>query len=167
MDLHGEIRSREACIKSTRLAMELARRHGTRLHVLHISTAGELALFEQGPLIRADGSRKQITAETCVHFLRFARGDYARQLDVLYAHFPRDQVLLLRSEHLRSDPEACVGDACSFLGVAPPAAGTAYEPVFVGDYRPASPGSPGTRLLRWLMRRELRDMRERYGIAFD
>ena len=76
--MHPDIRSREACIKSTRLAMELARRHGTRLHVLHISTADELALFEQGPLIRADGSRKQITAETCVHFTRFARDDYDR-----------------------------------------------------------------------------------------
>lgn len=78
VECHPDIRSREACIKSTRLAMELARRHGTRLHVLHISTADELALFEKGPLIRADGSRKQITAETCVHFLHFARPDYAR-----------------------------------------------------------------------------------------
>jgi dihydroorotase len=75
---HPDIRSREACIKSTRLALSLADTHGTRLHVLHISTADELALFEQGPLIRADGSRKKITAETCVHFTRFARGDYAR-----------------------------------------------------------------------------------------
>lgn len=78
VECHPDIRSREACIKSTRLALELARRHGTRLHVLHISTADELALFEQGPLIRADGSRKKITAETCVHFLRFDRQDYAR-----------------------------------------------------------------------------------------
>lgn len=93
-----------------------------------------------------------------------ARGDYARQLDTLYAHFPREQVLLLRSERLRSDPEACVRDACEFLGVAPPAAGGAYEPVFVGDYRR---GTPGTGWLRWLIRRELRAMRERYGIAFD
>jgi len=78
VECHPDIRSRQACIKSTRLAMELARRHGTRLHVLHISTADELALFEKGPLIRLDGSRKQITAETCVHFLHFARPDYAR-----------------------------------------------------------------------------------------
>ncbi len=78
VECHPDIRSRQACIKSTRLAIELARRHGTRLHVLHISTADELALFERGPLIRADGSRKQITAETCVHFLHFARPDYAR-----------------------------------------------------------------------------------------
>jgi len=74
---HPDIRSREACIKSTRLAISLARRHGTRLHVLHISTADELALFEAGPLVRADGTRKQITAETCIHFLRFDRSDYA------------------------------------------------------------------------------------------
>jgi dihydroorotase len=78
VECHPDIRSREACIKSTRLALSLANKHGTQLHVLHISTADELALFEQGPLIRADGSRKKITAETCVHFLRFARGDYAR-----------------------------------------------------------------------------------------
>ncbi len=76
-EMHPDIRSREACIKSTRLAISLARKHGTRLHVLHISTADELELFEKGPLIRADGSRKQITAETCVHFLHFARPDYA------------------------------------------------------------------------------------------
>ncbi|RNF86416.1 dihydroorotase [Montanilutibacter psychrotolerans] len=74
---HPDIRSREACMRSTELAIALARRHGTRLHVLHISTAQELALFEAGPLVRADGSRKQITAETCVHFLRFDREDYA------------------------------------------------------------------------------------------
>ena len=74
---HPDIRSREACKKSTVLALSLARRHGTRLHVLHISTADELALFETGPMVRSDGSRKQITAETCIHFLRFDRSDYA------------------------------------------------------------------------------------------
>jgi len=78
-ECHPDIRSREACIRSTRLALELARRHGSRLHVLHISTADELALFERGPLVGADGKvRKRITAETCIHFTRFDRGDYAR-----------------------------------------------------------------------------------------
>ncbi len=70
---HHLIRSREACIKSTRLAMDLARRHGTRLHVLHITTAEEAALFATGPI-----ESKRITAETCVHFLHFDSGDYAR-----------------------------------------------------------------------------------------
>jgi dihydroorotase len=70
---HPLIRSREACIKSTRLAISLARKHNTRLHVLHISTADELALFEPGPL-----ANKRITAETCVHFLHFDDSDYER-----------------------------------------------------------------------------------------
>jgi dihydroorotase len=70
---HPLIRSREACMKSTQLAIGLARKHGTRLHVLHISTADECALFEPGPL---DG--KRITAETCVHFLHFCDEDYDR-----------------------------------------------------------------------------------------
>jgi len=70
---HPLIRSREACIKSTQLAISLARKHGTRLHVLHISTADELALLEPGPV-----SGKRITAETCVHFLHFSAKDYAR-----------------------------------------------------------------------------------------
>jgi dihydroorotase len=70
---HHLIRSREACIKSTRLAMQLARRHGTRLHVLHVTTAEEANLFEPGPI-----EGKRITAETCVHFLHFDSGDYPR-----------------------------------------------------------------------------------------
>jgi dihydroorotase len=72
VERHPYIRSREACIKSTRLAMELARRHDSRLHVLHITTAEELELFTPGP---SDG--KRITAETCVHFLHFSEVDYA------------------------------------------------------------------------------------------
>jgi dihydroorotase len=74
VERHPYIRSREACIKSTRLAIDLARRHGTRLHVLHISTADELELFAPGPL-----EGKRITAETCVHFLHFSEADYATQ----------------------------------------------------------------------------------------
>ena len=77
VSMHPDIRSREACLKSSQLAVSLAKKHGTRLHVLHISTADELALFEPGPLLRGDGTRKRITAETCVHFLRFDRADYA------------------------------------------------------------------------------------------
>lgn len=72
VERHPYIRSREACLKSSRLAVELARRHGTRLHILHITTADELALFSPGPL-----RGKRITAETCVHFLQFAESDYA------------------------------------------------------------------------------------------
>jgi len=75
---HPDIRSRQACLKSSQLAVSLAKQHGTRLHVLHVSTADELALFEPGPLVNAHGQRKHITAETCIHFLHFSREDYAR-----------------------------------------------------------------------------------------
>jgi len=75
---HPDIRSRQACLKSSQWAVSLAKQHGTRLHVLHVSTAEELALFEPGPLVSANGQRKQITAETCIHFLHFSRADYAR-----------------------------------------------------------------------------------------
>ena len=78
VECHPLIRSREACMKSSVLATTLAKKHGARLHVLHISTADELALFEPGPLLRADGTRKRITAETCIHFLRFDSRDYPR-----------------------------------------------------------------------------------------
>ena len=73
IEQHPLIRSREACLKSSRLAVDLARRHGTRLHILHISTADELQLFEPGPI-----EGKRITAETCIHFLHFCDSDYAR-----------------------------------------------------------------------------------------
>jgi len=73
IEQHPLIRSREACMKSTQLALSLARKHGTRLHVLHVSTADECALFEAGPV-----AGKRITAETCVHFLHFSDADYAR-----------------------------------------------------------------------------------------
>lgn len=92
------------------------------------------------------------------------RGDYARQLDVLYAHFPRTQVLLLRNEHLRDQPAACMREACAFLGVEPLAADASYPPVFVGDYPPPSRWTRG--LLHWLLRRERRALRERHGITF-
>jgi dihydroorotase len=70
---HPRIRSVEACYKSSSLAVELAREHGSRLHVLHLTTAKELELFESGPL--AD---KKITAEACVHHLLLDDSDYER-----------------------------------------------------------------------------------------
>jgi len=69
---HPVIRSEEACYRSSSLAVELARKHGSRLHVLHISTARELDLFEQG----TDFDKKRITAEVCVHHLWFHDADY-------------------------------------------------------------------------------------------
>jgi dihydroorotase len=69
---HPRIRSAEACYASSSLAVELAKRHGTRLHVLHLTTARELELFEPGPV-----EGKRITAEVCVHHLWFDESRYA------------------------------------------------------------------------------------------
>jgi dihydroorotase len=71
---HPNIRSAAACYQSSELAVGLAKRHGTRLHVLHISTARELALFRPGTHVG-----KRITAETCVHYLHYDDRDYARK----------------------------------------------------------------------------------------
>jgi dihydroorotase len=68
---HPLIRNAEACYRSSSLAVELAKRHGTRLHVLHLTTARELALFEDKPL-----AQKRITAEVCLHHLLFDDRDY-------------------------------------------------------------------------------------------
>ena len=95
------------------------------------------------------------------------RGDYARQLDALYARFPREQVLLLESGALRTDPTATLRTACQFLGVEPLPGDLPRQTVFAGDYAPPPRDGATYRLLRWLMRRELRAMRERHGIAFD
>lgn len=69
---HPYIRSAEACWKSTELAVGLAKRHGTRLHVLHLTTARELEFFQPGPI-----AGKQITVEACVHHLYFDESRYA------------------------------------------------------------------------------------------
>jgi len=65
---HGNIRSREACLKSSSLAVELAKRENAKLHVLHISTEEELKLFKAG--------HSRITAEACVHHLWFEDQSY-------------------------------------------------------------------------------------------
>jgi dihydroorotase len=74
MEQHPLIRSVEACYLSSSMAVDLARKHNTRLHILHISTADELALFDNTlPL-----AQKRITAEACVHHLCFNSDDYAQ-----------------------------------------------------------------------------------------
>jgi dihydroorotase len=69
---HPAIRSIEACFKSTEKLVGLAKKSGTRLHVLHISTAEELALFRNDIALE----KKRITAEACVHHLWFDASDY-------------------------------------------------------------------------------------------
>lgn len=74
MRLHPVIRSEEACWKSSSMAVGLARKHGARLHVLHLTTERELELFDRGPV-----ENKQITAEACVHHLYFSEADYEKR----------------------------------------------------------------------------------------
>jgi dihydroorotase len=70
---HYLIRSEEACFKSSSFAVELAKKHNTRLHILHISTAKELSLFDN----KIPSKDKRITSEACLHHLWFSNEDYA------------------------------------------------------------------------------------------
>jgi dihydroorotase len=72
IEMHPIIRSEEACYLSSSLAVKLAKEHGSRLHVLHISTGKETELFDNSiPL-----EQKKITAEACIHHLWFSDADY-------------------------------------------------------------------------------------------
>lgn len=75
IEYHPIIRSEEACYLSSSLAVGLAKKHGTRLHVLHISTAKETELFRNDIPLR----EKKITAEACIHHLWFSDEDYAEK----------------------------------------------------------------------------------------
>lgn len=73
IDQHPIIRSTEACYQSSSKAVELATKHGARLHILHISTARELDLFDGNKPLKD----KKITSEACIHHLWFTDADYA------------------------------------------------------------------------------------------
>lgn len=73
IEMHPIIRDVEACYKSSHLAIELATKYNTRLHILHISTAKELDLFRNDIPLKD----KRITSEVCVHHLYFNADDYA------------------------------------------------------------------------------------------
>jgi len=73
--IHPLIRSAEACLKSSSKAVALAKKHGTRLHILHLSTAEEMNLFDNSISL----SEKKITAEVCVHHLWFSDLDYDKK----------------------------------------------------------------------------------------
>jgi len=71
---HPFIRNEEACYESSLLAIQVAKKYDTRLHILHISTGKELMLFTNMLPLK----QKRITAEVCVHHLHFTSDDYAR-----------------------------------------------------------------------------------------
>ncbi len=72
VEMHSEIRSREACLKSSKKAIDLAERYDANLHILHLTTKEEVELFSNKPL-----NEKMITAEVCIPHLYFSRDDYA------------------------------------------------------------------------------------------
>ncbi len=74
IEAHPEIRDAKACFEASKKAISLAREKNTRLHVLHLTTADEIPLFNEGG---RPGS-KQITTEVCVHHLHFSSEDYER-----------------------------------------------------------------------------------------
>lgn len=74
MEMHPKIRSEEACYKSSSLAVELAKKYSSRLHILHLSTGKELNLFDNSIPLKA----KKITSEVCVHHLWFNENDYKK-----------------------------------------------------------------------------------------
>ena len=106
---HPLIRSEQACWESSSLAVRLAKETGARLHILHVSTARELELFDDKPL-----SEKRITAEACVSHLFFCDEDYKtlgtrikcnpsiktrRDRDALRAALRTDRIDVIGTDH--------------------------------------------------------------------
>lgn len=87
------------------------------------------------------------------------RGDYAAQLACLRHHFPAGQLLVLQQQVLADDPTGTVARVCEFLGVPPPATPLAGRRVFEGRYPPYPAWHPARLVLRWLLRREVREFR--------
>ncbi len=75
IECHPEIRSEEACYLSSSLAIELAKKHNTRFHLFHLSTAKELSLLENKTPLK----EKRITAEACIHHMWFSDEDYVEK----------------------------------------------------------------------------------------
>ncbi len=70
--IHAEIRNEDACYKSTKFAIELAKKYNARLHITHVSTAAELQLIDNSTSL----NKKKITTEVCPHYLWFDDSDY-------------------------------------------------------------------------------------------
>lgn len=97
-----------------------------------------------------------------------ARGDYARQLDAIHAHFPPDQVLVLLNDALAQRPAETVARAWRFLGLQPVdgAMMQAFGRVFEGAYPRRPPQALRRGIWAWLFRRELNALEKRYGIRW-
>ncbi len=110
MELHPQIRSEEACYKSSKYAVELAKKTGARLNVFHISTRKELDLFNN----KLPVEEKKLTAEVCAHHLWFTDKDYKKlgskikwnpaiksqsDKDALWNAIKEDKIDIIASDH--------------------------------------------------------------------
>jgi len=110
MDLHPKIRSEEACYKSSKYAVDLAKKTGARLNVFHISTRKELDLFDN----KLPVDQKKLTAEVCAHHLWFTDKDYEKlgskikwnpaiksqsDKDALWNAIKEDKIDIIASDH--------------------------------------------------------------------
>ena len=110
MELHPQIRSEEACYKSSKYAVELAKKTGARLNVFHISTRKELDLFNN----KLPVEEKKLTAEVCAHHLWFTDKDYKKMgskikwnpaiksqsdKDALWNAIKEDKIDIIASDH--------------------------------------------------------------------
>ncbi|WP_298579371.1 sulfotransferase domain-containing protein [uncultured Luteimonas sp.] len=125
-----------------------------------------LALACESRRLRAYGDDCSRDSPLSRHSYRL-RGDYARQLDVLYGFFPHDQVLVLRNAELSHAPGAVMARVWEFLGVDPPAGDESHPRVFEGHYRRLRRGGLRWRFYEWLFRRELAAQVERYGLHWS
>lgn len=123
-----------------------------------------LALLRESSRLRGSGDDCSRDSPMSRYSYRL-RGDYARQLDELYRHFGRDQVLVLRNEALARAPADTMARVWRFLDVAPHDAG-AHARVFEGDYRRLRRGGLRWRFYAWMFRRELAAQAERYGLSW-
>mgnify|MGYP006260339985 FL=1 len=110
MEFHPKIRSEEACYKSSKYAVDLAKKTGARLNVFHISTRKELDLFEN----KLSVDQKKLTAEVCAHHLWFTDKDYKKMgskikwnpaiksqsdKDALWNAIKEDKIDIIASDH--------------------------------------------------------------------
>lgn len=130
MDYHGEIRSAEACYKSSSKAIELAKKYNTRLHILHLSTAIEMELFDNS----IPSKDKKITSEVCVHHLWFNDQDYKTKKsrirwnpaiktkndqDALWEALLDDRLDVIATDHAPHTPEEKDGNYMQAAGGGP------------------------------------------------
>ncbi|WP_461636669.1 dihydroorotase [Labilibaculum euxinus] len=130
MEYHGVIRSAEACYKSSSKAIELAKKYNTRLHILHLSSAMEMDLFDNS----IPAKDKRITSEVCVHHLWFDDKDYLtkksrirwnpaiktkKDQDALWEALLDDRLDVVATDHAPHTPEEKDGNYIQAAGGGP------------------------------------------------